>query len=331
MDENMSEKKLYWGKEFQLFNQTDLFTNELESFYNNFSDSKKLTQLSVPNREMINDWETKYQRDIPTTSKETADFCSLTSVSTEEATFLDDFMAFGSSPEYDNIDKECNTGSRLADLEVMRPNPYPLLRETNINPSTTCHPLPNSFSSKYYAFPCYTLEDEQENRQPRKRKLQSTFASNISHGNPNKPLKVMKSNPVGTATVVTDGGGSYSGEQGVRWGLTDMNYKGVLNHQDVKVNKKNDHMSEVLGGNNNSGGLVDGRGESSILRQQLQGGPKISKPTKTQETFCKDCNKIITAKCLLKVCKKSSEVNCSRCGQELTAKCLLQVCPDNNT
>ena len=74
-------------------------------------------------------------------------------------------------------------------------------------------------------------------------------------------------------------------------------------------------------------------GESSLLRQQLQGtlcnseykrGTSHLQDTSTYN--CTKCRQPLTAKCILGTCMKCDEVLCQRCGQELTAKCLMDMC-----
>jgi hypothetical protein len=66
------------------------------------------------------------------------------------------------------------------------------------------------------------------------------------------------------------------------------------------------------------------RPENSILRKQLQG--KLGSSYKNETVICKDCNKMLTVKCIMKTCLKSDEVLCEICNMELTVKCILKSC-----
>jgi len=309
----------------------------MESFYNNYSDPKKLTKLSgiFPNNHPTGSsstpgWgtlESQTQVDLLEATKEPIDLCTITAVSVDESELLDEFIAlapdFGSSSgrHKELSDLTSSIGSSLSELETMEPR-Y-TMTQADSHPST----LFASSSSTSKSLPTSLLSGslhDHEQRYSTKRRIQSAYGANTSHGVGSKSLKVMKQKPPGSVQGFLE-------PQGDRWN-SGVGNPGQLGHRPTHTSMRLETDRDTLRQRHRS----SGKGEDTVLSRHhpaYVGTTSIVKQERTPENICRDCNQILNAKCLINEClkqkdsKKSKEVLCPRCGQELNAKCLLQVCP----
>jgi len=306
------------------------FLDNMESFYNNYSDPKKLTKLTgvfpsshTKGSSSTAGWgalESQTQVDLLTSNKEPIDLCTITAVSVDESELLDEFIAlapdFGSSGRHKELsDLTSSIGSSLSELETMEP--CFTMTQANSQPSS----LFASSSSTSKSLPTSLLSgslQDQEYRYSAKRRIQSAYGANTSHGVASKSLKVMKQKAPGTVQSFVEPSG------GDRW--NSQSHRPTMSSMRLETDRdtlRQRHRS-------NSGKAEQ---ETVLSRHHpaYVGSSNIVKQERTPENICKDCKQILSAKCLINECLKkdsgkSKEVLCPRCGNELTAKCLLQVC-----
>jgi len=389
----------------------------MESFYTNFSDTNKWTQSTDISGTTISDWGTKDHDDLLPNPTDPINLTTLTSVTLDEAKFLDQFMTFSASEGQSKIeqtvpDKTIYTPNRTIQMKNNNPNIRSRIKSStpNSNPCVTTSSISKSLPPSSSLNP--VLHD---GKLPGKRRINSAFESNTYSGT-TESFKVRKPNIYEIPKLSQDDLSDYYGVSKVTGGINNINveedqgghntqcnselvknvndcegYRGDIMGK-VSMHKNNDggehrnirdhvgihsdkdlnefkgdiknnvsnisnnyhggysrninggvgqlNPNDSVGHRDSRGGVSmlagnyggeyrgDIKGGVSILRQQLQARNNSNTNSRTEETICKDCNKMFTTKCLLKVCRKSDEVICRRCGQELTAKCLLQVCPD---
>jgi len=239
----------YVAADFQL---TDV-GSDFESFYNNSSTEKKLTQLTAPSSSS-----SFYRTDPRDHAMDLRGFS--TGVSVEESALLDDAIDYFDARR----DRDRSNFGSLTDLSFSGS-----LTELDSQTSSVAQPaLPAQISFKLSSY-----DQEQENREPASRRVQSSYASTSHHAVGSKSVKTMKQKAGGLTTTNENSSGGTS----------------ILRQQlqGIPCSNKYRKAQETL---------CKDCGKPFTTKCLLQ----VCR--KSDEVLCPICGQELTAKCLLQSC-----------------------------